>query len=121
LASRNGGDDSSRQIRGVQIRFTRPAAPVDEADAEAEEEAALAPGNPAYDSEDDADSEAVEKVVEVPAYTCEDGSGIECRTPAFRNPCEVTVEVVVDGTEVVPGSQQYWFYGTRSALPCTVW
>ena len=80
---------------------------------ELEEPAGKAAGG--YESEEEVDSEAVELVVCVPARVSADGVGIECLTPAFKHPCEVTIEVVVDGVEVVPGSQQYWFYGTHAS------
>lgn len=110
------------EIPGVTVRFTRAAAEVGPDDEDDEEEGGLGNGG-GYDSEGEVDSEAVELVLEVPALVSRDDSndGIQCLTPMFHHPCEVTVEVVVDGVDLVPGSRSFRFYGESYRSCGAVW
>ena len=40
---------------------------------------------------------------------------IQCKTPRFPSPCDVEVQIIVDGDLVVRGSMAYAFYGSCRA------
>ena len=61
------------------------------------------------------DSDIEEKVIVVPALRAASGEGLECVAPSFPGPCEVTVNVVLDGAETVYGTMHFAYFGKAAA------